>query len=232
MTYYHFLNCVALTFGPGLIAYKALLSEHGCLHVCLLAGLAYLAAQFGQLVVLGSIFSNTVESGFSMSQEVLRTIVGALDLLGIWLVLRRNTRKLSNVAVGLGWAVTDSIITKLIPLWLGAKGQEFSYEYLQMAIDSNILLVFYIAVATLVSLLRIRGASSNSQLLSFVQLGLLIYLFLRPTLSYVQIHKTSLPKPLDWYSADAVIKLLWTLVMAGLAVFCLYRTPQPSSHNK
>jgi len=140
---------------------------------------------------------------------------------------------LSNIAVGLGWALTDSVVTKLIPLWLGAKGQEFSYEYLQTALDSNVLLVFYIAVATLVSLPRKNSSSPNSnssQILPLVQAGLLFYLALRPVLNYLQTNKTALPLPLGWDSTDTVFKLVWTVILGTLAVR-LYRIPQSSQYK-
>ena len=40
-----------------------------------------------------------------------------------------------------GWASAEFLTTKLIPLWVGAKGIEFDWKYTQMSLDSNISLV-------------------------------------------------------------------------------------------
>ena len=40
-----------------------------------------------------------------------------------------------------GWATADSLLRRLVPLWMGARQLEFSWEYTQMAIQANINLV-------------------------------------------------------------------------------------------
>jgi hypothetical protein len=40
-----------------------------------------------------------------------------------------------------GWAAAEAIVSYLIPLWIGARGMEFSWEYIQMGLASNINLV-------------------------------------------------------------------------------------------
>jgi hypothetical protein len=41
----------------------------------------------------------------------------------------------------LGWAVAESILMRLAPLWIGARQLEFSWEYIQMSIEANFSLV-------------------------------------------------------------------------------------------
>ncbi|CAB4026627.1 transmembrane 147-like [Paramuricea clavata] len=41
-------------------------------------------------------------------------------------------------------------MTKLLPLWVGARGIEFDWKYMQMSFDANIALIHHIATATLV----------------------------------------------------------------------------------
>lgn len=40
-----------------------------------------------------------------------------------------------------GWALFESLAQFLLPLWIGARGMEFSWEYIEMGIDSNVNLV-------------------------------------------------------------------------------------------
>ena len=40
-----------------------------------------------------------------------------------------------------GWASAELVMTRLLPLWVGARGVEFDWKYLQMSFDANISLV-------------------------------------------------------------------------------------------
>ena len=40
-----------------------------------------------------------------------------------------------------GWSFAEAIGLYIVPLWSGARGMEFSWEYVQMGISSNISLV-------------------------------------------------------------------------------------------
>ena len=41
----------------------------------------------------------------------------------------------------IGWASAEFLTTKLVPLWVGAKGVEFDWKYTQLSLDTNISLV-------------------------------------------------------------------------------------------
>ena len=45
------------------------------------------------------------------------------------------------VVVALGWATAELIMTRLVPLWVGARGVEFDWKYIQMSFDANVSLV-------------------------------------------------------------------------------------------
>ena len=47
-----------------------------------------------------------------------------------------------------GWASAE-LTTKLVPLWVGAKGIEFDWKYTQMSLDSNISLVSELGILQL-----------------------------------------------------------------------------------
>lgn len=42
---------------------------------------------------------------------------------------------------GLGWAAADLFLTRALPLWVGARGLEFDWKYIQISLDANISLV-------------------------------------------------------------------------------------------
>ena len=41
----------------------------------------------------------------------------------------------------LGWASSEAIATRFLPLWFGARGTEFDWKYIQMSFISNFNLV-------------------------------------------------------------------------------------------
>ena len=45
------------------------------------------------------------------------------------------------LAVGLGWAATDAVLTRLVPLIAGARAAEFGWGMMQTAVTANIALV-------------------------------------------------------------------------------------------
>ena len=45
------------------------------------------------------------------------------------------------VIVFLGWATAELVMTRLLPLWVGSRGVEFDWKYIQMSFDANVSLV-------------------------------------------------------------------------------------------
>ena len=67
---------------------------------------------------------------------------------------------LLQLSVLAGWAGADAVFSKILPLWVGARGAEFSWEYLQMGMDANLRIGIYIALAALVHMQSTQGAST------------------------------------------------------------------------
>lgn len=78
-------------------------------------------------------------------KEFLRCSVDIADLLGIAFVLSRIPGKGHSklISAGLGWAAAEVILSRGLMLWLGARGAEFSWMYIQKCLESNISLVIY-----------------------------------------------------------------------------------------
>lgn len=41
-----------------------------------------------------------------------------------------------------GWAFADSILHRLAPLWVGARGLEFTWDYILQGLEANANLVY------------------------------------------------------------------------------------------
>lgn len=76
-------------------------------------------------------------------QEILRCTIDVADLLGLGIVLSRIPGKGHSklITAGLGWATAEVVLSRGLLLWVGARGAEFSWLYIQKCLESNISLV-------------------------------------------------------------------------------------------
>lgn len=156
MTLFHFGNCVALAYVPYLLTYKySGLSEYGAFWKCVQAAAMYIVMQLCKMLILATFFPpGDVSSigGFDALGEFLKATVDLADLVGIHIVMTKVAGKGETkfLVAGLGWASAELLMTRFVPLWVGARGMEFDWHYVQISFDSNISLVNHITTATLV----------------------------------------------------------------------------------
>eukprot|EP00465_Bigelowiella_longifila_P004778 CAMPEP_0185262682 /NCGR_PEP_ID=MMETSP1359-20130426/10770_1 /TAXON_ID=552665 /ORGANISM="Bigelowiella longifila, Strain CCMP242" /LENGTH=155 /DNA_ID=CAMNT_0027849701 /DNA_START=212 /DNA_END=679 /DNA_ORIENTATION=+ len=67
-----------------------------------------------------------------------------------WLQKKAKPNHLRILAVALGWAGAEAIVHYLIPLWIGARDIEFSWEYIEMGLLSNINILQHLSTSTAV----------------------------------------------------------------------------------
>jgi len=155
MTLYHFGNCIALIYVPYYLTYKySGLSEYGAFWKCIQAGGIYIFTQLCKMLVLATFFpdsSTNVTEDFNLFADFLRCSVDIADLLGLAVVLSRIPGKGHSklITAGLGWAAAEVILSRGLMLWVGARGAEFSWVYIQKCLESNISLIQHLTTATL-----------------------------------------------------------------------------------
>ncbi|KAG6425210.1 hypothetical protein SASPL_115636 [Salvia splendens] len=98
---------------------------------------------------------------FIVFQETVKALIGFIDVAGLYYALTQLThRNISQnhkfQAVGLGWAFADSVLHRLAPLWVGARGLEFTWDYMLQGLEANANLVLSISLAALGSLMWLR----------------------------------------------------------------------------
>lgn len=83
-------------------------------------------------------------------QEILRCTIDVADLLGLAIVLSRIPGKGHSklITAGLGWATAEVVLSRGLLLWVGARGAEFSWMYIQKCLESNISLVKIISIGS------------------------------------------------------------------------------------
>merc|ERR1719334_1673809 len=106
---------------------------------------------------------------FDFLTEFLKLTVDLADLIGLHMIMQRFVAGKGTVKIlvaGVGWAFAEFLLTRVIFLWVGARGIEFDWKYIQKSLDSNVSLVHYLTLATLVWLwtrrdsVRAPGGSS------------------------------------------------------------------------
>lgn len=172
---FHFFNCALLAFGPLVLAYRSSrLSEYGAFRTCASCASAYVLTQLVKIFVMASLLPSTAaaEEGaaaapYSLGDDLLRAVVDAGDLAGFYFALTRGATGLHKyppalrvLAVAVGWTFAESVGSYLVPLWIGARAEEFSWAYTAMAAASNVALVFNYGVVAAVWLLTRRDRSA------------------------------------------------------------------------
>lgn len=73
----------------------------------------------------------------------MKATVDLADLGGLYLVLMGIPGKghAKVLTAGVGWAGADILLSRFLMLWVGARGAEFDWIYIQKCFDSNISLV-------------------------------------------------------------------------------------------
>jgi len=159
MTLYHFANCLALAYTPYYLTYKYTgLAEYGAFWKVAQAGVMYMLTQLAKMIFLATFISmNEVEEDeadkkFDLIHDFFRATVDIADLVGIYIVMQRVSGKgsVKILVAGLGWAMAELILTRLVFLWVGARGVEFDWRYIQKSLDANISLVYFLTLACLV----------------------------------------------------------------------------------
>lgn len=155
MTLYHFGNCLALVYVPYHLTYKySGLSEYGAFWKCIQAGGIYIFTQLVKMLALATFFptaDNVGQEGFDVFGEFLKSSIDFADLVGILLVLKGIPGKghAKVLTAGIGWAGAEVLLTRFLLLWVGARGAEFDWKYIQKSLESNVSLVQHVTTATL-----------------------------------------------------------------------------------
>lgn len=216
MTVFHFFNCAILTFGPHAVYYSATpLSEYDTFGTSVKAALVYLGTALIKLICLATFLKVPESDSFDPYQEMLKALIGFIDVAGLYFALTQLThRNISQnhkfQAVGLGWAFADSVLHRLAPLWIGARGLEFTWEYIYQGIEANANLVFNLSLAALGSLMWLRKNKPKT-LIPIIYMCACILATMPSIISYLR-------RSMGWQPTKVVsFELLSSLVMAFIS---------------
>ncbi|GAQ80473.1 hypothetical protein KFL_000550050 [Klebsormidium nitens] len=226
MTFFHFINCSALTFLPHFIYYKATpLSDYDTFTTSAKAAAVYIATALLKLICQATFLRVQDADVFDLNQEILKGLIGFLDIVGIYFALTQlQYRNISQnhkfQAVGLGWAFADSVLHRAVPLWVNARKAESSWDDLLQGFEANANLVFNLSLAALASLIWLRK-SKPAGLLPILYTFAGVHAALPVVLSYLRLGKVTDGVSVVGFEIAAVVVL--AIISWRLFVLCSYR---------
>lgn len=120
--------------------------------------------QLAKMLVLATFFPDSEsELGSDFIGEFLKTTVDLADLIGLYFVLNSIPGKGHSkvLTAGIGWATAEVILSRALLLWVGARGAEFDWKYIQKCLESNISLLQHITSTTLIWLWSRHDLKTN-----------------------------------------------------------------------
>lgn len=190
MTFFHFINCSLLTYVPFFIVYKStVLAEQSLMSTCVRGAFGFIATQLCSMILVATFIPNFDSDAFDMKKELASLVVNMGDIVGIYLALTmvkgNNGNDQKVLGIGLGWSFGEAILSKFLPLWIGARGLEFSWEHTMSGVEANSAMLLTIVLTALVwsSNRKDIDGSSMSQIS-----GLMIAVLILPRLvSYARL---------------------------------------------
>lgn len=159
MTFYHFLNCALLAYGPQYVTFYGLgLGEDRQLgFLCVRTIFFYALSQMLKMILIATFIPVTNLDSFQIATEFRRLCVAMVDVLAVYFVFSRTKlnveRTKKELAIGMGWSIAEAVFGTLLPLFNYARGSEFSWSNIQLCIGANIAILSSIGFAKVVSLL-------------------------------------------------------------------------------
>jgi Predicted membrane protein (DUF2053) len=207
MAFLHLLNCVLLAFAPVFVIFNSTsLQEYGA-KVCIGGLLGGIGSAMVKLIAYASLVPVTEE--WSLISEFIKESISIIDILAIQYVFTWKNSRIADkntriLGVGLGWGTAELLLSHLLVFLFNAGGGEFTWVYLQRAINANCGLFQSIILSFLVYV-TIKG-SKVSKLLSIIIIALQI--IIRP-LTFTSLLSAGFID--SWTSVAA--QLVWTLAL-------------------
>ncbi|CAC5415106.1 Transmembrane protein 147 [Mytilus coruscus] len=123
-----------------------------------------------------------------------------------------------------GWATPELLVTRLLPLWVGARGVEFDWKYIQMCFESNINLGHHMCAAMLVWLYSRNDLQKTYVPIVMSLLALSCY---RPLIVEILIHAVGLG---SWTLLAAKALFTTTVGVIGLQIFLTMAVQTSNNH--
>ena len=93
-------------------------------------GFWYATIQLLQLILTATFVPSADPNSFDVAQELMKAFITLCDCLGLYRMFApRRMAQGSAVAIGLAWGTTESLLHRLVPLVVEARGLQFSWKH-------------------------------------------------------------------------------------------------------
>eukprot|EP00898_Chlorokybus_atmophyticus_P003292 jgi/Chlat1/3964/Chrsp26S04223 len=192
MALFHAINCAALAFMPHVVYYKATpLAEYDARGSCFKAGLVYVFTALIKLVCVATFLQASDIGVYDINQEFGKAMIGLLDVVGLYFALTQvsyhsMSQSLRFQAVGLGWASAEALMQGLGPLTFAVRQQEFTWDYVHQALQTNVNLIITLSLATVGACAWSRK-NRQAALAPVLYTLILIHAFLPSSFTYLRM---------------------------------------------
>ncbi len=244
----HFLNCLLLCFGPHFVVYRSLgLSDDRGYPVAFRSGALFAGTQALKFFLLASLvpaFLLDSESDSPLFSHFLRGFFGLLDLFAIFYALTnfsglgKFTAKRRILVLAIGWSFASSLTSFLIPLWIGARGPEFSWKFIEMSVESNI---FFVESAAIIAAIWMKNRSNRPAIANPIIFATIAHAILFQPLSHLAIGSfgselgIGADGLLEEFSIDSIIlaaRAIFALALAGANFLAINLTERAAAAVK
>ena len=97
----------------------------------------------------------------NLIQDLIHILIEAVEIIFIFYILKKKSSfanvdecGLKVITIGVGWSLADSLCMYLLYFLTNAIGEEFTWEYIQAAIQANINLIEKIAIVAFVQCIQ------------------------------------------------------------------------------
>ena len=98
MTFYHFLNCALLAYGPLYVSYYGLgIAEERQWPICLRTGFLYLFSQIIKMILIATFIPISSSDSFHATTEIKRLFISLIDVAVIAFILYNTKRNKSGL---------------------------------------------------------------------------------------------------------------------------------------
>lgn len=130
---------------------------------CVQAGFWYATIQLLQLILTATFVPSGDPHSFDVAQESMKAFITFCDCLGLYLTFSARKLALGAAAViGLSWGTAESVLHRLVPLAVEARGLQFTWKHTLTSVEANISLGTYMALAVLMWLWVRKPAQRTS----------------------------------------------------------------------
>ena len=124
-------------------------------------GLAFSIAQAVTMVLVAMLLPGSDGAYLSFISKLLEIVIANVDLVFLYLAISYSARSrdFKYVGIALGWAWTESLFSRTLPIVYAGKGYGFEWTPILLGLEANGSMLLAVACTQLLHIYRLKRAS-------------------------------------------------------------------------